>query len=90
MSTYIICQEMFGSRWAVCVYAVAHCERIVVPPVELSGFVKINGETHYFKMASFANDSDFSNTFKEVEEWVEEDNAEIEEQEAKNAKHAAK
>ena len=89
MNTYIICQEWFISRWAVCVYAVARCERIVVPPCDLSGFVKIDGEERPVKMANFANDSDFHSQFKEVEEWVEEDNALIEERETKNAKHAA-
>ena len=90
MSTYIICQEMFASRWAICVYAVRHCQRIVYPQVDHGdGFVEIAGRRHHFKMASFANDSDFLKNFQEVKEWVEEDNAEIERELSQDAKHAA-
>lgn len=89
MSAYIICQERYGDCWAVCVYAVRNCDRIVEGPAEIGGFVECRGQKHDFKMAVFASDSDFLDSVKEVHDWCEEDNWE-EEKEAKDGQHAPK
>ncbi len=76
MNTYIVCQEFVEGTWAVCVYNVSKCQRIVQSGGEgdYEGFVVVNGNRNHFKMAIFANDDGFLRALNEVSEWCEEDN----------------
>ncbi len=77
MNTYIVCQEFVDRAWAVCVYNVSKCQRIVESKGEgdyNEGFVVVNGNRNHFKMAIFANDDTFLRALNEVSDWCEEDN----------------
>lgn len=83
MSTYVVCQQWHEGYWAVCVYTVNRCDRIVQGPPGEGGVVECGGKLDRFKMAIFADDNNFLHAVNQVEDWCSEDN------EAKEAKDGA-
>ena len=87
MSAYIVCQERYLGSWAVSVYTVSNCCRIVQSSSEELGFVHCGSERHAFKGAMFANNRNFLDAIEQVDQWCAQDN-ESEEKEAKDGQHA--